>query len=67
MTVTVPATEPGTVAPVVGAKVIVLESHPAWISAQRHAAELVEAMRRHPSSMGRPAHRTPTRIRRPRP
>ncbi|MCV7394201.1 hypothetical protein [Mycobacterium paraseoulense] len=54
-------------APVVGAKVIVLESHPAWISAQRHAAELVEAMRRHPSSMGRPAHRTPTRIRRPRP
>ncbi|MGD1281572.1 hypothetical protein ACKUUI_04760 [Mycobacterium seoulense] len=64
---TVPATEAGTAASVGGAKVIALESHPAWISAQRHAAELVAAMGRHPSAVGRPAHRTQTRIRRPRP
>ncbi|WP_231983698.1 hypothetical protein [Mycobacterium sp. E2733] len=50
-----------------GAKVIVLESHPAWISAQRHAVELVEAMRRHPSSTARPAGWAQARLRRPRP
>ncbi|WP_255398591.1 hypothetical protein [Mycobacterium sp. E1747] len=41
-------------ASVVGAEVISLESHPAWISARRYDAELLESMRRHPSSMARP-------------
>ncbi|WP_156659222.1 hypothetical protein [Mycobacterium sp. 852002-53434_SCH5985345] len=57
---TVPATD-------AGAKIIVLESHPAWISAQRQAAERVEAMRRHPSSMTRPSHWAEAQLRRPRP
>ena len=29
--------------------VIFLQSHPAWVAAQRHARERSEAMRRHPS------------------
>ncbi|WP_141659276.1 hypothetical protein [Mycobacterium europaeum] len=52
---TAPAAERTTVASAAGAQVIILESHPAWISARRHAAELVAAMHRHPSSVGRPA------------
>jgi hypothetical protein len=32
-----------------GATVIVLQSHPAWVAAQARARELDEAMRRHPS------------------
>jgi hypothetical protein len=32
-----------------GAKVIVLQSHPAWAAAQRRARELGEAICRHPS------------------
>jgi hypothetical protein len=32
-----------------GAKVIVLQSHPAWAAAQRRARERSEAIRRHPS------------------
>jgi hypothetical protein len=31
------------------AKVIVLQSHPAWVAAHTRARELNEAMRRHPS------------------
>lgn len=38
---------------VAGAKVIVLESHPAWISAQQLARERSESMRRHPSFQSR--------------
>jgi hypothetical protein len=38
-----------------GATVIHLESHPAWIAAQRRARERREAMRRHPSSLTRRA------------
>nr|WP_157137484.1 hypothetical protein [Mycobacterium malmoense] len=41
-------------ASVAGAEVIFLELHPAWISARRQAAELVEAMARHPSSAAPP-------------
>lgn len=33
-----------------GATVIFLQSHPAWIAAQRRERERSEAMRRHPSS-----------------
>lgn len=36
-----------------GANVIVLQSHPAWLAAQRRARERSEAMRRHPSSRNR--------------
>lgn len=32
-----------------GAKVIVLQSHPAWAAARRRARERSEAIRRHPS------------------
>ncbi|OBH14818.1 hypothetical protein A9X04_13640 [Mycobacterium sp. E3247] len=67
MTVTAPAAERNTVACVTGAQVIVLELHPVWMSAQRHAAELLEAMHRHPSSMGRPAHPTRAPLLRPLP
>ena len=35
-----------------GATVIFLESHPAWVAAQRAARERSEAMRRHPSFLG---------------
>ena len=33
-----------------GGQVIVLASHPTWISGQRYAAERLAAMSRHPSS-----------------
>lgn len=36
-------------APARRANVIVLQSHPVWIAAQRWARERSEAMRRHPS------------------
>jgi hypothetical protein len=36
-----------------GATVIFLQSHPAWVAAQRRARARSEAMRRHPSSLGR--------------
>jgi hypothetical protein len=53
-----------------GAKVIVLESHPAWVAAQRRARERSRAIRRHPScltqqrriaqrDMGQPRNRLP--------
>jgi len=35
------------------ATVIFLQSHPAWIAAQREERERVEAMRRHPSFLAR--------------
>ena len=35
------------------ATVIFLQSHPAWIAAQRHERERKEAMRRHPSLRAR--------------
>jgi len=35
------------------ATVIVLDSHPAWIAAQRRARERAEAMLRHPSCQAR--------------
>jgi hypothetical protein len=38
---------------VVGGQVIVLASHPTWISAQRRAAERLAAINRHPSSLGK--------------
>jgi hypothetical protein len=34
-----------------GAKVIVLQSHPAWVGAQRRARERSQAIRRHPSCL----------------
>ncbi|WP_297797111.1 hypothetical protein [Mycobacterium sp.] len=37
-------------APAVMAKVIVLQSHPAWSAAQEHQRKRREAMSRHPSS-----------------
>ncbi|MGO9929585.1 MAG: hypothetical protein ACLPLP_26685 [Mycobacterium sp.] len=37
-----------------GATVIFLDSHPAWVAAQRVARERSEAMRRHPSFAARP-------------
>ena len=40
-------------APALGANVIVLQSHPAWVAAQRHACERSESMRRHPSGRNR--------------
>ncbi|WP_231977575.1 hypothetical protein [Mycobacterium sp. E2989] len=49
-----PATQRRGNASIVGAEVIVLESHPAWISVRRYEAELLESMSRHPSSMARP-------------
>ena len=36
-----------------GSTVIFLQSHPAWIAAQRRERERSESMRRHPSSRGR--------------
>jgi hypothetical protein len=42
------------VASVLGAEVIVLESHPVWVSAQRRARERTQAMHRHPSSLSKP-------------
>ncbi|MFZ1177947.1 MAG: hypothetical protein WAO15_17080 [Mycobacterium sp.] len=36
-----------------GATVIFLQSHPAWVAAQRYARERSEAMRRHPSFCAR--------------
>jgi len=36
-----------------GATVIFLQSHPAWIAAQRYERERSEAMRRHPSFLAR--------------
>jgi hypothetical protein len=36
-----------------GATVIFLQSHPAWVAAQRRAHERSEAMRRHPSFLAR--------------
>jgi len=36
-----------------GATVIFLESHPAWVAAQRVARERSEAIRRHPSFVAR--------------
>ena len=38
-----------------GAKVIALESHPAWVAARRRERERREAMRRHPSFAARRA------------
>lgn len=38
---------------IVGGQVIVLASHPTWTSAQRYAAERLEAMSRHPSSLAK--------------
>jgi hypothetical protein len=38
---------------VVGGQVIVLASHPIWISAQLYATERREAMSRHPSSLAK--------------
>jgi hypothetical protein len=38
-----------------GAKVIFLESHPAWVAARRRERERREAMRRHPSFVARRA------------
>jgi hypothetical protein len=35
------------------AKVICLQSHPAWAAAERRARERMEAMRRHPSFQSR--------------
>ncbi len=40
-------------APALGANVIVLQSHPAWVAAQRRARERSESMRRHPSGRNR--------------
>ncbi|TAM67204.1 MAG: hypothetical protein EPN51_14535 [Mycobacterium sp.] len=37
-------------APAVTAKVIVLQSHPVWVAAQKGQRERREAMSRHPSS-----------------
>ena len=52
----------------VRAKVIVLQSHPAWVAAQTRARELSEAMRRHPScSTQRDIARCDIGQRRPRP
>lgn len=36
-----------------GAKVIFLQSHPAWVAAQRQEREREEAMRRHPAFRAR--------------
>lgn len=36
-----------------GSTVIFLQSHPAWIAAQRRERERAESIRRHPSSRGR--------------
>ncbi|SON63686.1 hypothetical protein MSIMFI_05217 [Mycobacterium simulans] len=36
-----------------GAKVICLQSHPAWAAAQRRERQLQEEMRRHPAYLGR--------------
>ena len=35
----------------VGAEVIVLQSHPAWVAAQRRARERSQAIHRHPSCL----------------
>lgn len=36
-----------------GATVVILQSHPVWVAAQQRAYERTEAMRRHPSHVGR--------------
>ncbi|ORB52678.1 hypothetical protein [Mycobacterium persicum] len=36
-----------------GATVISLESHPAWIAAQRRESQMLAEMRRHPAYLGR--------------
>jgi hypothetical protein len=50
---------------VVEAEVIVLESHPTWIAAQRRESERIEAMRRHPSSQAKQYQSAQAEIRRP--
>lgn len=50
-----------------GAEVIVLESHPVWVAAQRRQSERFEAMRRHPSSWAKQYQSARAEIRRPRP
>lgn len=42
---------------VLGAKVIDLESHAAWVAARRYEKERMEAMRRHPSWPSEKCHR----------
>lgn len=44
-----------------GATVIFLQSHPAWIAAQRRERERSESMRRHPSARKSPAAVLPDR------
>ena len=44
-----------------GATVIVLQSHPIWIAARRRDRQRQDAMRRHPSCVGRQRAATPGR------